>query len=175
MGEWKALKKASGTGWKGLERQSGTGWRMLYWEGNIDVGAEALSYSSTMPIGYTIVTKYNPVNADGKIDKVDIYVGTEGTFYVGIYEYISATQVKCKDIHNCGILTVGLHSDIAVDLDVLTGEYIGAYSSDGGLRYGVETSGDRWYKEAACITVGTTYTMTFSENDVKYAVYGSNY
>ena len=32
MGEWKALKKASGTGWKELERESGTGWKALLWE-----------------------------------------------------------------------------------------------------------------------------------------------
>lgn len=32
MGEWKALRKASGTGWKELERESGTGWKALEWE-----------------------------------------------------------------------------------------------------------------------------------------------
>lgn len=32
MGEWKALKKASGTDWKELERESGSGWKALLWE-----------------------------------------------------------------------------------------------------------------------------------------------
>lgn len=32
MGEWKALKKASGAGWKELEREAGTGWKSLNWE-----------------------------------------------------------------------------------------------------------------------------------------------
>ena len=49
MSEWKALRKASGTGWKELERESGTGWKALEWEyedfttfTEVDVGADRI-------------------------------------------------------------------------------------------------------------------------------------
>ena len=51
MGEWKALKKASGTGWKELEREAGTGWKALLYEtayedfttfAEVDVGSDRI-------------------------------------------------------------------------------------------------------------------------------------
>ena len=52
MGEWKALKRASGTGWKELEREAGTGWKALLYETTayedfttfteVDIGADRI-------------------------------------------------------------------------------------------------------------------------------------
>lgn len=175
MGEWKALKKASGTGLKELEREAGTGWRALEWQTNIDVGSPAISRAYTLLTGYTSVTKVNPVNANGKIDKVDLYVGSAGSFIVAIYEDKGSNQLKVKDNHDCGNLGVGLHSNIAVDLDVIAGEYIGVYSSGGGIDYNYPEGSDRWYKVANYTTIGQTYTFTYSAVNVMYSMFGSNY
>lgn len=145
MGEWKALKKASGTGWKELERELGTGWKALEWESvDIDVGAVAEDGSTHMAGSTrTAICFTNPVNENGTLTKLDLYIHTanNGKARVGLLYLVSGNTYKCRSAQDITGLSAGLNADIAVSLVAVAGDYIGIYSRTDPLDAYMELDG----------------------------------
>ena len=179
MSIWKALKKTSGTGWKELERESGTGWKALEWE-NIDVGAVAQDGSTYMGGDTrTILCKTNPANADGALDKLDVYVYSveNGNLRVGMVYLISGSTYKCRSAVDLTNLSLGLNSDIPVNLSVETGDYIAVYAhntpNDAEVDVDSVSGAGRVYEGNALI-VGSQYNY-INQWNYELKVYASNY
>jgi len=106
-------------------------------KGTIDVGSAATGRDDYWSAGYTVVAKENSANADGAIDTVEIYptincVNTEvASFYV-----VSGNNLSTRDSEAIGTVTAGAPDpDVftGLDMDVITGDYIGIYFASGAI------------------------------------------
>jgi hypothetical protein len=99
---------------------------------DIDVGAAASDrslYESIVSSGtyYTNVEGTNPANADGTIDTVDTWFAAGGagsSVKAGTFS-ASGNDLTCRDAQSIGEVAVGANSVSGLDIDVVTGDYIG--------------------------------------------------
>lgn len=100
---------------------------------SIDIGEPAINRGSTAST-YTWVNIGNPANQSGTITSVEIWANTSltncevATFYV-----VSGNNLSTRDYELIGSVTAGSKQTFNVNLDVQTGDYIGAYYTAGTL------------------------------------------
>ncbi len=111
----------------------------------IDIGADAINRSGNS-VYSTIVEGSNPANADGTIDTVQIYANQNmstceaATFYV-----VSGNNLSTRDYETLGAVTAGSTQTFSgLDIDVLTGDYIGEYHPDGSIDHALSGGAGYW-------------------------------
>ena len=143
----------------------------------IDIGTEAIDRDTIHSSGYTFIVKDNPANANGFISLVEIWAKT--TLYdckVAIFYLVSGTNYSTRDYQAIGTVTAGSKQTFAVDLNVVAGDSIGIYFSDGYIEATVEAPG-HWVLDGDRIPCTNT---TFYQDSVWFGVnfnislYGSN-
>jgi len=142
----------------------------------IDVGAAAVDREDSLAFGNTYIGKENPANLGGKITKVAVWIlGNAVGVKAAIFQNTSGDIFTARDSQLLGDLGVGYH-EIAVDLDVEAGDYIGVFVSDAGAGKVVrDLSGEGyWYLEGdqtAC--TDTTFTWTADRTISAYGTGGT--
>jgi len=107
----------------------------------IDVGSGASDELNAVIGNLTYIALANPANLTGKITNIAINVhialasAKVATFYVSGGKYTARSASG-----DLGIIAVGLQN-FAVDLDVVAGDFIGIYFTDGGDAIHAKTSG----------------------------------
>ncbi|GAI99343.1 unnamed protein product, partial [marine sediment metagenome] len=129
----------------------------------IDIGEPAINRSSAIGLdGYTIVSKGNPANGTGIITTIEIYadVATTGV-RVGTFYATNGNTLKCRDSQYIGNI-VHYYSSHPVTLDVVTGDYIGIYFTDGSIDLDADGSIGAWRIAGYYIEPGyeATYRLT---------------
>ena len=121
MGEWKALKQASGSGWKELERESGTGWKALEWES----GYEDFTTFTEVDVGANRIQK--------TANHVDHYAyRNEDTYlykYYGVNHFSDFThKIKVREVSR-NISAIGFVWGVSNQLNDVKGLKSGSYHS----------------------------------------------
>ena len=175
MGEWKALKKASGTGWKELEREAGTGWKALLWKTIIDLGNPCTNEALAGAANYTYLQMINTADADGTIDEVCLYINFAGSFYIGIFYPTTGNNYKCRSAADLGALSLGLNTKTGLSLAVHSGDVIGFWSSSGKVDAKVQTVGKRYSEAAGNNCVVDNEESYSSAQNYGDSIFGKNY
>lgn len=113
---------------------------------NIDIGSAAIDRNSSA-VSYTEVDKNNPANASGKISKVEIFAVSGydmANVEVGIFYIVSGNNLSTRDSEVIGTVVGGSKQTFAVDLNVVEGDYIGAYWSGGRIELTSGTATGNW-------------------------------
>lgn len=143
---------------------------------SIDVGAAAQDRGTT-GASDLYVTAYNPVNADGTIDSVEIWLNVSATgVEVGIVS-MSGNDATTRDYYTWGNVASGSKQTASgVDIDCLTGDYIG-YSNDGTGSIERDSSGGSgfWsYSSGLAISDLSSSTLSdFTSYVYLYSLYGT--
>ena len=135
--------------------------------GEIDIGSDATNRVTQWNSGNTIIDKFNPANADGTITSIEIHLVIDATnAMIGTFYTTNGDTLKCRDSATLGAIDFGSTQTITVDsmgsplaIEVVTGDYIGFYSSSGKID--TDTTGvGVWYKSGEYIDPDdeTTYT-----------------
>jgi len=112
---------------------------------DIDIGPEAIWRITTVADDYTYVQMENPANDTGVIDTFEVYARFSLVgFKVGTF-YGTAPDFTPRDFEEIGDVTGGSKQTFTgKDCDVVTGDYIGAFFSDGAVR--ASGTGTQYYK-----------------------------
>lgn len=171
MGEWRALKKASGTGWKELERESGTGWKAIL---TIDVGGACITRANDAGPGSTNLSIVNLANANGTLTQLCIYTSNAITgLHVGTFYQVSGNTWKCRAASgNLGNFAAGKHENIVINLAVQTNDAIAFYNATGEGIYWNSVPGCTYrYASGNRITADLETTFTLSGTDISFSCY----
>lgn len=111
----------------------------------IDVGSAAITRVDYYPTG-TWVDKNNPANDSGHITSVEIYAcESMSNVRVGIFSASGNNLTTRSVTGNLGTVLSGAKRTLAVDLDIVAGDYIGVYFTAGGISATNNGSGYWWY------------------------------
>jgi len=133
----------------------------------IDVGAEAINRSSYSSYLVTFIGKENPANEDGKITSVETYCYASTAFVTVAIFYRPdpsgyPNNFTARDSQSLGTVSSG-HVEHEVDLDVMTGDYIGMYASyKGGLDAAI--SGEGYWQKSGNQTACNNVEFSFGDN-----------
>lgn len=143
--------------------------RYLIAESSIDVGDAAINRNTIWVPGYTVLNMGNPANASGVLTNVAVYMAATGVFKIGVFYLVSGTTYKCRSIHNCGSLGVGLRN-VTVNMAISAGDYIGGYVTSGGVEQSnISGVGIRYSTGDTCVVgVQDTYTLASPACDSLY-------
>lgn len=84
--------------------------------------------------GYTLVQANHPASGSGTITAVSFEVETQvETLTIIIMELVAANTYTARSYQILGTKAAGLHSDVAVSLAVVEGDYIAYYYSAGAM------------------------------------------
>jgi hypothetical protein len=93
-----------------------------------DVGDAAADYNDFFSGEITVFNVGNPLNADGRIDTVQVYAKSDITgFKVGLFYDDGSPSYACRSYASIGAVTAGAVRTFAVVLLGLTGDFIGCY------------------------------------------------
>jgi len=118
----------------------------------IDIGSPAIDRASGITAGYTLINEDNPANESGKIYKIeiwsldDLYNVEIATFYEVSEKYFST-----RDNVFIGTVEKGAKRTFQVVLNVVEGDYIGAYVPTGRIKRDTEGYAGLWYREGDMI------------------------
>ncbi|KKL44896.1 hypothetical protein LCGC14_2361090 [marine sediment metagenome] len=118
--------------------------------GAIDIGLEAIDRSAVFNIAqYTVVGKDNPANDTGTITDVDIWlsVGATNDVWFGTFSEGAANVLTCRDSESVGNVAAGSKQSFSgLDIDVVTGDYLGTYAktSSAGIERAASGFADVW-------------------------------
>jgi hypothetical protein len=109
---------------------------------SIYVGSAATNRAAATTAGITYIDKANPVDGNGHITNVDLYVASQlSGCKVGIFYTASdVDHFTCRSSVSLGTVATGLRSS-SVDLEAKVGDFIGVYST-GGTVDRVTTGGE---------------------------------
>ena len=147
--------------------------RMTVYYGTIDIGAAAIDRAaSTNPL-YTVVEASNPANATGIIDTVELWAATQlSNCEVAIFFVVSGNNLSTRDSEVLGTVVAGSKQTFTgLSMDVVSGDYIGAYWSAGTLETDVTGGVAYWYKSGDYIPC-TNQTFTWYA-DAQDSLYGT--
>jgi len=139
----------------------------------IDIGPAAIersSYSSSA----TRIAEGNPANDTGWITSVEIWaysnmLNTE----VATFEEVSGDTFTTRDSEALGTVTSGSKQTFSgLDMDVATGDYLGAYWTDGRIEKDNSGSG-YWYVEGADHIPCTSQAFSHTLTDRDMSLYGT--
>jgi len=131
----------------------GTGTPETYPATEIDVGPGTASNNANLSGDRTFIQKYNAANDTGVIDTIDIRSGTTPNLMTGVkagtFENTSGDYYTSRDSESLGDLAAGLNQLTGLNCSISTGDYIGAYWTDGYARYyvGSGSNGYMYYKD----------------------------
>ena len=115
MGEWKALKKASGTGWKELERESGTGWKELAWESGYE---DFTTFTEVDPNSHITVDSGSKITFTNLARNEDCYIYKD--YGVGHFtDFTHKTKIRRIASSNAAIAACWSLSNYVDDLNGL--------------------------------------------------------
>lgn len=147
--------------------------------GAIDIGSAAINRGqSWASAGYTLINKNNASNGAGLIKTIQIFCGSNlancivGTFYV-----VSGNTLKCRASAALGTVTSGSTrtfnspADFAA-ITVVTGDYIGIYSTSGSIDRDTGTGAGLWNVSGQSIDPGDEAGYTFESSDT-LSLYGT--
>jgi len=152
--------------------------QMIVLGAEITIGSAAINRAGYYNPGKTYVAKGSTANGTGTITSAEFYVQLELTgAKVAIFYVVAGNNLTARDFETVqiggqdpGVIPVGF-STATVDLDVVTGDYIGLYWSGGG-KLDVEVSGDgEWHKDGD--QTGCTDTLFNSQADRTMSLYGT--
>jgi hypothetical protein len=110
----------------------------------IYIGSAAIDRSSSIDIFYTIIELNNPANETGKITIVEIW-RNYGTQNVEVATFVGSNPYSTRDLEALGPVAPGSKQTFSgLDMDVATGDYIGIYSSGGGIEFDTGGGGYRY-------------------------------
>jgi len=125
--------------------------------------------------GSTYIVLGNPANASGFINTVKIQVNqSTTTLKIGIFYLVSGTTYKCRSAVNIGAVTgSGTHTITGLNLAVQTGDFIGAYWSNGSITITESgVSGCRYaIADAVAVDDSRTYSLLATRD---HAIYGES-
>jgi len=118
----------------------------------IDVGDAVTDRSSYLDfVFFTVVSAVNPANASGAIDTVEIWLTSSNgvNVWAGTFS-ASGNVLTCRDSQNMGALVIGAKRTVSgLDIDIVTGDYIGACDKGPGSTSLLEADGSGgggyWY------------------------------
>ena len=118
----------------------------------IDIGSTASDRTGTADSANTYINKTNPADGDGTITTVEIWADTEladcevATFSEGAANIMTSRDSEVVNNGNgAGVVLAGSKQTFTVDIDVVTGDYIGIKFSAGLLEYTNGSGDGRWY------------------------------
>lgn len=137
---------------------------------SLDVGSEAINRATSTTLdNYCFVDQNNPVNGDGTIESVEIWLVsaiTDGSGRVGMVS-MSGNDATTRDHELLGNISAGSKQTFnGLSMDTLTGDYIGI-SSDLGSSGSIErdsSGAGYWYKSGIGIISLSSTTMTSSSS-----------
>ncbi|GAG65246.1 unnamed protein product [marine sediment metagenome] len=141
----------------------------------INMGSTASDRPGTVTAANTWILKDNPAGATGKIARVDIWANTNLTSCdVGIFYIISGTNFTTRDSKALGAITGGLKQTFVVDLDVVTGDYLGIYwtISANAIEYSETGASGMWYKSGDYIPCTNEEFSDYIHSAATISVYG---
>ena len=107
--------------------------------GSIDIGLDAGDLGADGISGLTGIFLNNPANTSGTITNINIYLrGAVTGLKIGTF-YGSGSSYTLRDYNTIGSLGVGIHELTGLNINVQSGDFIGAYYTTGLLS--VATSG----------------------------------
>lgn len=99
----------------------------------IEIGTVVTQNDSLTPT-YSLVNYNGAATGSGTITAVTFEVETEtADLTIIIFEWVGSRIYTARSYQVLGVKAVGLHSDVAVSLAVVTGDYIGYYYSAGKM------------------------------------------
>lgn len=130
----------------------------------IDVGAAAIGRASSLGGDRTVISKENPANDTGPITDVEVYFlqTTQATTYAN-FEEVNGATFTARDREVVGIIAGGSkQTSSGLDMDVVTGDYIGLHWLDDEDYIEKDNSGDGyWYVSASDQTQCVSQLFTF--------------
>jgi len=149
-------------------------------KGTIDVGADPINRAFYFPDDYTMIDGYNPANASGVIDTIAVYTAyvLSNGVWVGSFEFISGTDLKCRDSEEQGNLSGTPDITTGLSIDIVAGDYIGMWYgySYSGVDRDYNLSGQSFWFHAnntnSDIQASVQVTYDFSEAD-QISLYGT--
>jgi len=105
----------------------------------IDVGSGAINRSAYRGDSYTRIGLFNPANATGRLQYVELWFETNATGVKVATFSKSGSVFTARDVVTIGNVTAGSKQTFSVDLAVSVGDYIGVYYQTGTIS--ADTSG----------------------------------
>jgi hypothetical protein len=128
----------------------------------IDIGSAAINRQTYWTSGYTLVLKNNPANADGSIDTIEIWAVTSLSNCEVATFSASGDNLTTRDSEALGSVTSGSQQEFTgLDMDVLAGDYLGAYYTAGQIERSNDSAFGLWYKNSDEIPcTGSTFSSS---------------
>lgn len=113
----------------------------------IDVGTEATERAKNGSVSNTIITAVNPVNANGTITQIEAWwTANSSVCNLGLAYNTSGANLTFRSHVHIGCAASGAKQTYSgLSLDTQTGDYIGCYLLNAGVKWSDEASGDYWY------------------------------
>jgi len=140
--------------------------------GAIDIGAAAIDRIDGFGSGATTIALDNPSNDTGTLDTVEIWAATTlfGTNHVATFSR-DGSKFTPRDVATIGSVTAGSKQTFSgLDIDVVSGDYIGIYYSSGSIEAG--SGGAGVYAKTGDYTSGGEETYSFSAGPIM-SLYGT--
>lgn len=137
----------------------------------IDIGSPAIDRNIYCSALYTSVDENNAANASGTIDTIKVWANTNlNTFYVATFYVVSDNNLTARDVvkvSHAGTAAIIAGSEVTrtvdylgapISLNVVAGDYIGAYIS-GKLDLSSDSGGGGWWYQSGDQTecIDTTF------------------
>lgn len=140
----------------------------------IDIGSAATDRNSAAGATYTYIPLANTANASGKITSVELWFNTNATgVKVGTFSRSGAVFTP-RSSASIGSVTAGSKQTFTgLNIDVVTGDYIGYYAASGGMDYSNSGGSGYYYKAGDQFGAGA---QTYSTNGAElfdFSLYGT--
>lgn len=139
----------------------------------IDMGCEAIDRAANEAPTITMITKTNPANATGIITSIEVWCdGIIEDFEVAIFYKTNGNVFTTRDNHYIGHVDAGSKQTFPVNLNVVEGDYIGFYGSEGTIEMDSTGGLGYWFKPGDNIPcTGVTFTLS-GNTTYMHSVYG---
>jgi len=131
----------------------------------IDIGAVE-GYADIVNLNWTFILSKNPANLSGKITILDFGVQQAVTgLKVAIFQNVGGTNFTARDSQSLGNFAAGEHLNVACDLDVVAGDYIGLYNVTGYMGATVTGADGLWRlagDQTACVNATFAWLGTYN-------------
>lgn len=137
----------------------------------IDIGHPAEYDANDIGVpSYTYLTLYNPANATGSLDTIEMYIHTAVTTGITVGTlYGSGTSYTSRDYQALGNFSTG-YQTTGCDIDVEAGDFIGFYSTTGRLK---RRSGNGVYRKSGDQFGAGAQTYTLVNASYSFSLYGT--
>jgi len=121
----------------------------------IDIGDLATNRNSYLTKNHTFINKGTPATGTGKITNVDIWAYNDMSgIIVAIFTEVDTNIFTARDSQAVANITAGSAVSRTVDLDVVTGDFIGLYWYNGMIEEDTYGGAGRWYlsgNQTSCV------------------------